>query len=260
VAESWDRAIAVAGAAVLRSDDGCAMAHTEANIHTTATNTNPYPDSADPYSPGPTAYDPGRYEPCAGVSHTNRDLDAVARNNGIPGDAGRAVDTPLGAAGAGDGSQGRDSDAVEVQTVSRRNAHGPRNALEEMDPGLSSLPGAIEQIRAERDRLRRELAERDAECRAHMEMRYNAERERDEALTQVEYEREQRRLTVMAYDDERSEIKRVLVAFHRQEGDGIMSVRKLAKRLHEASASPAELGEAGYFSPASPPSSWGTDE
>jgi len=126
-----------------------------------------------------------------------------------------------------------------------------------MDPWFSSLPGAIEQIRAERDRLRRELAERDAVCQAHMELRYNAERERDEALVQVEYERDQRKLTVMAYDEELAEIKRVLIAFHRQEGDGIVSVKRLAKRLHDEQTAggarlPAEIPADypdGSFSP-----------
>lgn len=130
--------------------------------------------------------------------------------------------------------------------------------LEASIPPASSLPDAIEQIRAERDilrcrveerahdctnveaerdRLRRELAERDAECRAHMEMRYNAERERDEALVQV------------------AEIKRVLIGYYCQVGIGIMSVRKLAKRLYEESVSTTELTAGATFSTPAVPSS-----
>lgn len=80
----------------------------------------------------------------------------------------------------------------------------------------------LEAAESERDRLRRELAERNAVCQAHMELRYNAERELARATEELG--------TAM---DELAEIKRVLIAFHRQEGDGIVSVKRLAKRLYE---------------------------
>lgn len=99
--ESWDRAIALANAAVLRSDDGSAMAHTEAHLHTTATHTNPYPDSTDPYGPGPTVSDPGRYQPNSDpdTEHPNAALDQLANHRRDV--RGGRVEVPLDVDGAG---------------------------------------------------------------------------------------------------------------------------------------------------------------
>ena len=132
--------------------------------------------------------------------------------------------------------------------------------------------GELVRSEGEINRLTRALAERDAECRAHMEMRYNAERERDEARTELSFHRTANLALVRERDDAEKwletnaefanhwraraeEAERVLIAFHRQEGEGLLAVKRLAKRLHEASAPKADLSPAGYFSPAGPPSS-----
>lgn len=60
---------------------------------------------------------------------------------------------------------------------------------------------------------------------------------------------------VMRLTRELAEITRVLIAFHRQEGEGILAVKRLAKRLHEASVSQTDLSADGYFSPSAEPSS-----
>ena len=54
---------------------------------------------------------------------------------------------------------------------------------------------------------------------------------------------------------ELAEIKRVLSDYHQQIGTGILAVKRLAKRLHEASAPKADLSATGYFSPVAEPSS-----
>jgi len=105
-----------------------------------------------------------------------------------------------------------------------------------------------EEIRLEIDRLTRALAERDAECRAHMEMRHNAEREQKLAADLAwRMEVALRDLWRIADDCGR--------CTNMDETDRAFAL--MAERVDIPSASPAELSPAGYFSPAGPPSSRG---
>jgi len=130
---------------------------------------------------------------------------------------------------------------------------------------VTTLPDAIEQIREERDTLRRRVEERAHDCA-------NVEAERDRLREQLvthlrtsDYLRQQMEPCEMhdgarracgqclsSREAELAEIKRVLIAFHRQEGEGILAVKRLAKRIYEASASQADLTGERPTSPLSP--------
>ena len=181
MADPPDDALGCIGDMSMRITRARSGAVADTNADTDATSS--HPDSAPvPYGPGPTAYDPGRYsEP----DPINRDLDAMARDRRVPRDAGRALDHALDAAGAGDGQKDGDGDAVAVQAVTHGGLGcdalaecGHRKPSDGEKP-IVTFASSVWLPEHEIDRLTRALAERNAECQAHMEHRYNAERERD---------------------------------------------------------------------------------
>lgn len=154
---------------------------------------------------------------------------------------------------------------TEIQTI-----HGMHcsKAFEERDEArrelavLTSQLAGVEALarinedgyEADIERLTRELAERNAVCQAHMELRYNAERE-------------QRLAADLAWRMEIAlrDLWRVADACghccNADETDRAFAL--MAERVDipkTASASTADLGKAGYFSSALPPSYGGTDE
>ena len=170
------------------------MAHTEAHVHTTATHTNPYPDSSDPYGPGPGAHDPGRYAACpVDVSHANRDLHALESVNRVARPDHRPVDSGLGTSARGSRADRGQGDPPEEGEVS--DLYLPVTPKSERRLHLgSTLPDAIEQIRAERDILRRRVEERAHDC-ANVEAERDRLREENEQLKQMLVSASQAELT-----------------------------------------------------------------